>query len=71
MLYASWPVEHAADQTRRDDVPGLSARISGTTCWVRAVNGATSRYQDVSFVVSASTTRSYSCWRGTARRVRT
>jgi hypothetical protein len=56
--YASWPLEHAADQivSPRDG----GSVTSGSRCWVNVWNGCESRNHEVSLVVNASTTASLS-----------
>ena len=61
-------LEHAADQTRRVRVADRAASSSGSTTSVIALYGSRSRNQDVSLVVSASTTDR--CAAGSGRRCR-
>ena len=65
-LYGSCPLEQAADQTRTDRAAARVPTRWGTTTSVSAENGSRSRNQDVSLVVSASTTER--CAAGSGRR---
>src|SRR4051794_41833397 len=57
MVYASWPLEQAADQICSRSWGPRAPRSWGSTVELSAVNGSPSRNQDVSLVVSASTMR--------------